>query len=151
MQKNGNLPSGPQCACFFDDSHLAPAAVSHPRLRTAVSLLALRLSHVRNLGPDIVSLTNGCRSFEAGDAFARNVGNHLPVGRDSSVGTAARYVLEGLGIKSRWREISVPIQTGLGSHPASYTMGTWSFPEVYTGRGVALTTHPHIAPRLRKE
>jgi hypothetical protein len=29
--------------------------------------------------------------------------------------------------------------------------GYWVFPEGKAGRGVALTTHPHIAPRLRKE
>jgi hypothetical protein len=36
-----------------------------------------------------------------------------------------------------------PIQTGPGAHPDFYTMGT--------GRGVALTTHPHLAPKLKKE
>jgi len=33
-------------------------------------------------------------------------------------------------------------QTGPGAHPASYTMGTGSFPGLKCGRGVALTTHP---------
>ena len=33
--------------------------------------------------------------------------------------------------------ISAPVQTGLGAHPASYTMGTGSFPGVKVqGRGV---------------
>jgi hypothetical protein len=35
-------------------------------------------------------------------------------------------------------------------HPASYTMGTCSFCRGQSGRGVALTTHPHPAPRLKK-
>jgi len=45
---------------------------------------------------------------------------------------------------------SANVQTGPGAHAASYTMGTGSFPGVKRP-GVALTTHPHLAPRLRKE
>ena len=37
---------------------------------------------------------------------------------------------------------SAPVQTGPGAHPASCTMGTGSFPEVKSGRGVTLTPHP---------
>jgi hypothetical protein len=38
------------------------------------------------------------------------------VGRDSSVGIATRYGLDGLGIESRWGAgFSVPVQTGPGS------------------------------------
>jgi len=36
---------------------------------------------------------------------------------------------------------SALVQTGPGVHPASYTMGTGSFPGV-SGRDLALTTHP---------
>jgi hypothetical protein len=43
---------------------------------------------------------------------------------------------------------SVPVHTGPGAHPASYTMDTGSFPGV-RGRGVALTIHPHLAPRSK--
>ena len=43
-----------------------------------------------------------------------------------------------------------PVQTGPGTHPASYTMGTGSFPGVKRpGLGVDLP--PHLAPRLKKE
>ena len=49
-------------------------------------------------------------------------------GRDGSVGIATRYGLEGPGIESRWgTRFSVPVQTGPGIHPASYTVGTGSF------------------------
>jgi hypothetical protein len=49
------------------------------------------------------------------------------VGRDSSVGIATRYGLDGPGIESGWgARISAPVQTGSGAHPASYTMGTGS-------------------------
>jgi len=77
---------------------------------------------------------------------------HFDVGRDSSVGIATCYGLDGLEIKSQWGvRFSAPFQTGPGAHPASCTMGTGSFPGVKCGRGVALTTHPHLVPKLIKE
>jgi hypothetical protein len=46
----------------------------------------------------------------------------------SSVGIGTRYGLDGPGIESRWEaRFSAPVQTGLGTHPVSYTMGTGSF------------------------
>ena len=51
--------------------------------------------------------------------------------RDSSVGIATRYGLDGPGIESRWgARFSAPVQTGPGAHPASCTMGTGSVPGV---------------------
>jgi hypothetical protein len=45
---------------------------------------------------------------------------------------------------------SAPIHTGPGAHPASYTVGTRSFPGVKRpGHGV--DHPPHLAPRLKKE
>ena len=51
------------------------------------------------------------------------------VGRDSSVGIATSYGLDGPGIEFRW-EVRFPasIQTGSEAHPASYTLGTGSLP-----------------------
>jgi hypothetical protein len=75
----------------------------------------------------------------------------LAWGRDSSVGIATRYGLEGPGIESRCgARFSTPVQTGPGAHPASYTMGTGSFPGVKRpGRGL---DHPsHLAPSLKRE
>ena len=47
------------------------------------------------------------------------------MGRDSVVGIATRYELDGPGIESRWgARFSVSVQTGPGAHPASYAMGT---------------------------
>ena len=59
-------------------------------------------------------------------------------GRDSSVGIATCYGLDGSGIESRLKaRFSSPFQTSPGAHPASYTMGTGSFPGVKrSGRGV---------------
>jgi hypothetical protein len=48
------------------------------------------------------------------------------MGRDSSVGIAIRYGLDGPGIESRWEaRFSSPVQTGpLGTYLASCRMGT---------------------------
>jgi hypothetical protein len=57
------------------------------------------------------------------------------VDRDSSVGIATCYELDGPGIESRGGgRIYATVQTGPGARPASYTMGK------RPGRGV--TTHP---------
>ena len=69
------------------------------------------------------------------------------VGRDSSVGIATGYGLDGPGIESLWgARFSAPVQTGPVSHPASCTMGTWSFPGVKSSRGVTLISHPLLVP-----
>jgi len=75
----------------------------------------------------------------------------LSVGRVSAVGIATRYGLDVPGIESRWgARFSAPVQTGPGAYPASYTMGTGSFPGLKRpGRGV--DHPPHLAPRLKKE
>ena len=63
------------------------------------------------------------------------------VGQHSSVGIATDYGLDGPGIESRLGG-RASVQTGPGAHPASYTMGTGSFPGVKRpGRGV---DHPTI-------
>jgi len=53
------------------------------------------------------------------------------VGWASSVGIATHYGLDGLGTESRWRvRFSTTVLTGLGTHPASYTMCIGYFPGV---------------------
>ena len=66
---------------------------------------------------------------------------HIWRGRDSSVGIATRYGLDGPGIESRCEAtFSAPVQTGPGAYPASCTMGTGPFQGVKRpGRG---TDHP---------
>ena len=48
--------------------------------------------------------------------------------RDSSLGVATRYGLDGPGIEFLWEwgRFSVPVQTVFGAHIASYKMGTGS-------------------------
>jgi hypothetical protein len=64
-------------------------------------------------------------------------GNLKMRGRDSSVGMATGYGLDGPGIESRWgARFFAQVQTGPGSHSASCTMGAGSFPGVKRpGRG----------------
>ena len=72
-------------------------------------------------------------------------------GPSSSVGITTGYGLDGPGIQSRWgARFSAALQTGLGFHPASCTMGTWSFSGVKRGRVVTLTPHPLLVPWSRK-
>ena len=60
------------------------------------------------------------------------------MGRDSSVGIATRYELDGPGIEFRLgARFSAPVQTGPGAYPAFSTMGTGSFAGAKRpGRGV---------------
>jgi len=69
------------------------------------------------------------------------------VGRDSSVGIATDYELDGPVIESQCGAIfSAPLQTDPGAHPASYVMSIGSFQGVKRpGRGV---DHPRAIPLL---
>jgi hypothetical protein len=75
------------------------------------------------------------------------------VGRNSSVGIARRYGLDGPGIKSRWGRratFSAPVQTGPGVPPSlPHNRYRVSFPGVKRpGRGV--NHPPQLAPILKK-
>jgi hypothetical protein len=76
----------------------------------------------------------------------------LHVGRDSSVGIAIGYELDGPGNRILVEpRLSAPVQTGPGTHPASCTMGTVSFPGVKSSRGMTLTLHPPSSAVVIKE
>jgi hypothetical protein len=70
---------------------------------------------------ELVSLLVGLRTYQ-------HPGNCvLRLGRDSSVGIANRYGLDGPGIESPWgARILAPFQTGPGAQPASYKSSTGS-------------------------
>jgi hypothetical protein len=70
--------------------------------------------------------------------------------RDSSVGIATRYVLEGPGIESQCGEIFRTYPDRLRGPPSLLYNEYRLFPRVKGGRGVMLTTHPLLVPRLRK-
>ena len=67
---------------------------------------------------------------------------HAHKGRDSSVGIATRYELNGPGIESRWgRDIPHPSRPALGLPSLLYSGYRVSFPRVKrTGRGVGHTS-----------
>ena len=66
----------------------------------------------------------------------------------SSVGVATELLSGRSAIESLWVRDFPPVQTGPGAHPASYTMSTKSFPGAKCGRGVGLTSHPHLVPKI---
>ena len=70
----------------------------------------------------------------------------LNYGPGSVVSIATGYGLDGPKIESRWGRDFPPVQTGPETHPASFKMGTGSFPWVKCGRGVTLTCHPLLVP-----
>ena len=76
------------------------------------------------------------------------------MGRDNVVSIVTCYGLEGPGIESRWGR-NFPhlsrLALGPGAHPDSCAMnGCRVFPGGKGGRGVTLTTHPHLVPRSWK-
>jgi hypothetical protein len=72
------------------------------------------------------------------------------VSRDSSVGIATRYELEGPGIESRWVEIFRTYPDRLRGPPSLLHNGYRLLPGGKGGRGVMLTTHPLLVLRLRE-
>jgi hypothetical protein len=74
----------------------------------------------------------GCvpEKFRDGNCVQRHLAldPDMRKGRNTVVGIATRNGLEGSGTESRWgASFSIPVQTGPGAHPDSYTTGTGSF------------------------
>ena len=75
------------------------------------------------------------------------------MGRDGSVGIATRYRLDGPGIESQWGEgrdfphLSGPVLR----HTQPPVQSISGLSREQSDRGVALTTNPHLAPRLKEE
>ena len=72
--------------------------------------------------------------------------------QDSSVGTAIRHAPDGPGIESR-RGLDFPhhFRSALGPTQPPVQRVPRLLPGSKGDWGVALTTHPHLAPRLNKE
>jgi hypothetical protein len=106
-------------------------------------------------GTDVVDEDTRWYLAEIQGAFSTNKKHFCcrpPVGRGSSVGIATHLGLDGPGIESRGggARFSAPVQTGPGAHPASYTLGTRSFPGVKRLKRGA-DHPPHLLPKLKKE
>jgi hypothetical protein len=76
------------------------------------------------------------------------------VSRSSSVTIVSDYGLndQAIGVRSpavaKYFSSNLWVQTGSEAHPASCIMGTGSpIRGAKRGRGVTLTTHPHLVPR----
>ena len=63
---------------------------------------------------------------------------------------STRYWLEGPGIESRWAEIFRTYPDRLRGPPSLLYNGYRVFPGGKSDRGVMLTTHPLLVPKLRK-
>ena len=59
---------------------------------------------------------------------------------------ATDWTVRGSNSRGGW-DFPHPSRPAQGAHPASCTMGTWSFPGVKSGRGLTLTHHPLLVPR----
>jgi len=70
---------------------------------------------------------------------------------DSLAGIATRYgagrSCDRIPVSTRF---SAPVPTCPGAHPASFTMGTESFPKVKRP-GCGIDNPPHLVPKLKKE
>ena len=67
------------------------------------------------------------------------------------VGIATRYGLDGPGFQFQWGKVSTfPSRPSLGPTQLPIPQVP-SLSREYSGSGVALTTHPYLAPRLKKE
>ena len=71
-------------------------------------------------------------------------------GRDSSVGIATRYELDGPWIESRWeRDFQHPSRPALGPTQPP-VQGVPGLPRGKSGRGLVLTTHHHLSAEVMK-
>jgi hypothetical protein len=78
--------------------------------------------------------------------------NNSCLSRNSSVGIATCYELDGPGIESRWgTRFPTRFHIGPGAHTASLQWASNLLPVGYRGQGVALTTHLYLAPCAQKE
>ena len=104
---------------------------------------------VRFLSQDILRGTRPTPTINLAQIFC--LLTQLVGGRDSSAGIATAYGLDGPGIESQWRQdFPHPSRAALGpiQPPIQWVPG---LSRRESGRGVALNTHPHLAPRLKEE
>jgi hypothetical protein len=74
------------------------------------------------------------------------------VGPDISVDIATSYGLDDPGIECpRGRHFFGPLQIDLRAHTTSCKIGKGALSQGKSGRDVALTTHLHLTPMLKKK
>jgi hypothetical protein len=103
--------------------------------------------------------------FSEDNNFCQELVNIIIISTTTTTTTGSRGISvsieSGYGLNDWANEIRSPavakdfssrlcVQTGSGARPASCAMGTGVLsPGVKRGRGVTLTTHPHLVPRSR--
>jgi len=76
----------------------------------------------------------------------------LPCDWDNVAHVATHYRLHGPGLEAHlWRNFLYPAKTGPDVHAAFRTMSIGSHIRQKNGRGVVLTTHHHLAPRIQDQ
>ena len=75
---------------------------------------------------------------------------HDFVGWDNVVGIAICYGLDGMGSNPGGVRFSAPLQISPWGPPSLLYNGYQVIPKGKVAGGVALTTHLHLAPRLKK-
>jgi len=124
------------------------AAICRYILYDTERLFLMKVQTCTSFNPGRISMLMSVTTVVSMEANKRML-LHLS-GPSSVVVIATGYGLDGPGIESwRGREFP-PLQTGPGTHPASCTMGTGSFPRVNSGRGVKLNPHHLLVPCSRK-
>ena len=74
------------------------------------------------------------------------------MGRDSSVGIATGYGLDGPGIESRWGRDFMPLsRPALGPTQPPVQWVPVLSQGIKSGRGLTLTPHPLLVPLVMKE
>jgi hypothetical protein len=133
-------------SCVFSNQILYAFLFSHTRSSYSAHLIFIALITLVNVETliciiKVILYTHG-QHFRSDNLFYGS--------RDSVVGIATRYGLEGPGIESRWGEIFRTYPDWLRGPPSLLYNGYWDFPGGKGGRGVMLSTHHLLVPRLRK-
>jgi hypothetical protein len=108
-----------------------PATTGTTRLRSSTHRTISRRIEVANkrkheLTKCMIAPTARCHSLCA--EKHETVAPSPSLGRDSSVGIAARHRLDSPRLEPRWgARFSSPVQTGLGAYPTFCTMNTGTF------------------------
>ena len=93
---------------------------------------------------DMIKLVVPYRNFEKAPKIGSGPGSSVSIATELWVGRSG----DRIPVRARF---SAPVQTGPGAHPASYTMGTGSFPGVKSGPGRDTDPSPPSSAVVKKE
>ena len=161
----------------IDNFRVLVSNSSNSTIRTTIyfSLYALASSFIfcqkvqqRRISPAClrIATSRGAQSFQKSKIQRQNYGRHkrdikhVPYWRSTNIRSQLKNLWsrdsdslragrsgDRIPVVARF---SAPVQTGSWGPPSLLYNGYWVFPGV-RGRGVELTTHPYLAPRLKEE